>query len=301
MTAPGDDPDASADTPALDGVPFEANATLEAVAAGDYEVFIGGDESEELVYASGELNVAGDIALVAVNSIKGRSPVSLIAWSDSGATTVLDNSAELRVVHAVDDIDVDVFANGELFIDGFTYQSVNGYTVLDPGTVSVAIAADDQGLGNALANLSGDLTLERGESYTVIASGDSGAVTDAQLIVLTDTRAAEDASNGYVRLVHASSATAADPVDIFVYENGMTQPQSPTFADVEQGQDTGYVALSPATYTVDIAADDTTSPAISGLDSLPFAAGDVKTAIAIGDSSGLDALLLNDKRGSGVE
>lgn len=301
VTAPGDDPDASADTPALDGVPFEANATLEAVAAGDYEVFIGGDESEELVYASGELNVAGDIALVAVNSIKGRSPVSLIAWSDSGATTVLDNSAELRVVHAVDDIDVDVFANGELFIDGFTYQSVNGYTVLDPGTVSVAIAADDQGLGNALANLSGDLTLERGESYTVIASGDSGAVTDAQLIVLTDTRAAEDASNGYVRLVHASSATAADPVDIFVYENGMTQPQSPTFADVEQGQDTGYVALSPATYTVDIAADDTTSPAISGLDSLPFAAGDVKTAIAIGDSSGLDALLLNDKRGSGVE
>ena len=34
VTAPGDDPDASADTPALDGVPFEANATLEAVAAG---------------------------------------------------------------------------------------------------------------------------------------------------------------------------------------------------------------------------------------------------------------------------
>ena len=301
VTAPGDDPDASADTPTLDGVPFEANATLEAVAAGDYEVFIGGDESEELVYASGELSVSADIALVAVNSTKGRSPVSLIAWSDSGATTVLDNSAELRVVHAVDDIDVDVFANGELFIDGFTYRSVNGYTVLEPGTVSVAIAADDQGLGNALANLSGDLTLERGESYTVIASGDSGAVTEAELIVLTDTRAAEDTASGYVRLVHASSATAADPVDIFVYENGTTQPQAPTFADVEQGQDTGYVALASATYTVDIAADGTTTPAISDLDSLPFAAGDVKTAIAIGDSSGLDALLLNDKRGSGME
>jgi hypothetical protein len=304
VTAPGDDPDASADTPTLDGVPFEANATLEAVAAGDYEVFIGGDESEELVYASGELSVSADIALVAVNSTKGRSPVSLIAWSDSGATTVLDNSAELRVVHAVDDIDVDVFANGELFIDGFVYKTVNGYTVLEPGTVSVAISADaegTQGLGATLANLSGDLTLERGESYIVIASGDSNAVTEAELIVLTDVREATDMTQGYVRLVHGSSSTAADPVDIFVYENGTTQPASPTFPDVEQGQDTGYVALAPATYTVDIAADGTTSPAISGTDALGFAAGDVKTAIAIGDSSGLEALLLDDMRGSGME
>ena len=194
-----------------------------------------------------------------------------------------------------------LFANGQLFIDSFTYKSVNGYTVLDPGTISVAIAPEDQGVGNALSNLSGDLTLERGESYTVIASGDDGSVTDAELIVLTDTRAATDDTQAYVRLVHGSSAAAADPVDIFVYENGTMQPTAPTFEDVVQGQDTGYVALAPATYTVDIAADGTTTPAISGIDALPFAAGDVKTAIAIGNGSGLEALLLNDKRSSGAE
>lgn len=297
-------PDAELGEPTLDAVPFEADATLEGVAAGDYQIRVAGDESDEVVYNSGTVPVSGDVALVAVNSNKGRSPVSLIAWSATGASTVLDFSAELRVVHAVDDIDVDVFANGELFIDGFVYKTVNGYTVLEPGTVSVAISADaegTQGLGATLANLSGDLTLERGESYTVIASGDSNAVTEAELIVLTDVREATDMTQGYVRLVHGSSSTAADPVDIFVYENGTTQPASPTFPDVEQGQDTGYVALAPAIYTVDIAADGTTSPAISGTDALGFAAGDVKTAIAIGDSSGLEALLLDDTRGSGME
>ena len=295
------EPEAELSTPTLDAVAFEANAILEGVAAGNYQVRIAGDGSDEIVYDSGSLAVSSDIALVAVNSTKGRSPVSLIAWSATGATSVLDFSSEVRVVHAVDDINVDVFANGEIFIDSFAYKSVDGYTVLDPGTVSLAIAAEDAGVGSALANLSGDVILERGESYTIIASGSSGAVTDAELIILTDVRAATDTTRGYVRLVHGSPAAEADPVDIYVYQNEETQPVQPTFGDVIQGQDTGYVALVPDTYTVDIAADGTTTPAISGTDALSFAAGDVKTAIAIGESSELEVLLINDKRSGGLE
>ena len=209
---------------------------------------------------------------------------------------MLDNSTELRIVHAVDDIDVDVFAGGELLIDGFNYKDVEGYLTLEPGTVSVAIAAAGSGIGSALENLSGDLTLERGESYTVIAAGDDGAVTDASLIVLTDQREASNSANADVRLVHGSSAAAADPVDIYVYVNGTTQPSEATVADVELGQDTGYLSLAPNGYTIDIAADGTTSPAISGLTNVALAAGDVKTAIAIGDGSGLEPLLLDDSR-----
>jgi len=291
-------PEAELGAPTLDAVPYEADATLEGVAAGDYQIRVGGDASGELLYNSGTLSVGSDVAVVAVDSTKGLSPVSLIVWDADGATTVLDFSAELRVVHAVDAIDVDVFADGELLLEDFSYEDVEGYLKLDPGTVQVAIAAANQGLSNALDNLSGDLTLEAGESYTVIASGSSGAVTDAILIVLTDTREASDETQSYVRLVHGSSASAADPVDIYVYENGAAQPSSPTLADIEQGQDSGYLPLAPSTYTVDIAADGTTTPAISGLDALVFAAGDVKTAIAIGDGSGLGALLLDDTRSS---
>ncbi|MDF1764477.1 MAG: hypothetical protein P1U57_13790, partial [Oleibacter sp.] len=67
-------------------------------------------------------------------------------------------------------------------------------------------------------------------------------------------------------------------------------------ADVEFGQDTGYLTLAPNDYTIDITADGTVTPAIGGLTSVTFAAGDVKTAIAIGDGSGLEALLLDDGR-----
>ncbi|MFT6422340.1 MAG: hypothetical protein ACJA2K_001065 [Thalassolituus sp.] len=288
-------PDAELSAPTLDAVPFDAAAVLEGVAAGDYQVKIAVDATDDLVYDSGSLAVSSDITAVAVNSTKGKSPVSLIVWTASGVIPVLDNSTELRIVHAVDDIDVDVFAGGELLIDGFSYKDVEGYLTLEPGTVSVAIAAAGSGIGSALENLSGDLTLERGESYTVIAAGDDGAVTDASLIVLTDQREASNSANADVRLVHGSSA-AADPVDIYVYVNGTTQPSEATVADVELGQDTGYLSLAPNGYTIDIAADGTTSPAISGLTNVALAAGDVKTAIAIGDGSGLEPLLLDDSR-----
>ncbi|MFT6653672.1 MAG: hypothetical protein ACJAWI_000416, partial [Marinomonas primoryensis] len=268
-------PDAELSAPTLDAVPFDAAAVLEGVAAGDYQVKIAVDATDDLVYDSGSLAVSSDITAVAVNSTKGKSPVSLIVWTASGVIPVLDNSTELRIVHAVDDIDVDVFAGGELLIDGFSYKDVEGYLTLEPGTVSVAIAAAGSGIGSALENLSGDLTLERGESYTVIAAGDDGAVTDASLIVLTDQREASNSANADVRLVHGSSA-AADPVDIYVYVNGTTQPSEATVADVELGQDTGYLSLAPNGYTIDIAADGTTSPAISGLTNVALAAGDVK-------------------------
>ena len=289
-------PDAELSAPTLDAVPFDAAAVLEGLAAGDYQVQIAVDATDDLVYDSGSLAVSSDITAVAVNSTKGKSPVSLIVWTASGVIPVLDNSTELRIVHAVDDIDVDVFAGGELLIDGFSYKDVEGYLTLEPGTVSVAIAAAGSGIGSALENLSGDLTLERGESYTVIAAGDDGAVTDASLIVLTDQREASNSANADVRLVHGSSAAAADPVDIYVYVNGTTQPSEATAADVEFGQDTGYLSLAPNGYTIDIAADGTTSPAISGLTNVALAAGDVKTAIAIGDGSGLEPLLLDDSR-----
>src|SRR5690606_19348181 len=107
------------------------------------------------------------------------------------------------------------------------------------GDLDVAIAPAGQGIGNALSNLSGTLELERGESYTVIAAGDLDNVTEAQLIILTDKRASSLTDNGEVRLVHASSASAADPVDIYVYAQGGTQPAEPNFNNVVLGQDTG--------------------------------------------------------------
>ncbi len=280
----------------LSDVPFDANASLADVAMGDYQVRLTGAGSDTVVYDSGSLAIAGDITAVAVASSRGASPVTLLAWSDS-VTPVLDNSAEVRVVHAVDAADVDVYAGGNKLLDDFSFLDTSGgYVKVMAGELDVAVTGADSTLQDAFSNLSATLTLERGESYTVIAAGDTGALAQAQLITLVDKRNNASSTDGDVRLVHASSAAAADPVDIFVYGQGSTQPAQPNFADVTFGQDTGYVALPAGTYTVDIAADGTTEPAIAGLDAIAIEAGSVSTAIAVGNGSGLSAILLNDKR-----
>lgn len=289
-------PDAALESATLSDVAFKKNASLPNISAGDYQVRITGKGSKDAVYDSGSLSIDKDVTAIAIKSKMGASPVSLLIWADSVPAVVLDNTAEVRIVHAVDSVAVDVFAGGNKIKSNFNFKDkTDGYLKVKAGTLDVKIAPKDQGIDNALANLSASPNLERGNSYTVIAAGDSGDVTKAKLIVLVDTRS-NDSDKAKVRLVHASSASAADPVDIFVYTRGSTQPVSPTFADVKLGQNTGYTDLPAASYTIDIAADNTTNPAVPDISAVAVEKGSVKTAIAVGNGSGLSAILLNDKR-----
>ncbi len=276
---------------------FDDDETLTSIASGDYQVRITGVNSPDVVYNSSTLPVATDVTAVAVKSTKGVSPVSLLIWADSQTpvTPVLDATAEVRIVHAVDAVDVDVFAGGNELLSDFSYKDATGYVVVASGELPVAIAPADQDIGNAIPTLSGKLPLKRGESYTVIAAGDA---TKNQLIVLNDQREVSAAGKADVRLVHAAAASAADPVDIYVAATGADiSNNEPTFADVIIGQDTGYTALEGTTaYQVVIAADNTTAPAITGLDNVTFGADSVTTAIAIGNASGLDKIILDDER-----
>ena len=292
-------------SPTLDNVSFDQNATLEEIAAGNYQVRITASTATDVVYNSGTLAIASDVTAVAVNSTKGASPASLLIWAGS-VTPVLDATAEVRIVHAVDSVTVDVFAGGNELLGDFAYKattigatgaSATGYLTVAAGDLPVAIAAANAGIGNALSNLSGTLTLERGESYTVIAAGDSNQLAQAQLIVLTDNRSASADDAADVRLVHAAAAPAADPVDIYVSAAGADiSAVDPNFADVQIGTATGYTALDGSTaYDVTIAADGTKTAAISGLIDLTFGDASVTTAIAIGTSA-LDKIILDDKR-----
>ena len=284
----------------LPNVPFGVNAALDNVESANYQVRITVAGSTDVVYNSATLPVSADVTAVAVNSTKGVSPVSLLIWADSQTpvTPVLDATAEVRIVHAVDAVDVDVFAGDKELLGDFSYKGVADYVVVGSGDLDVAIAPANGGINAKVDTLSGTLTLERGESYTVIAAGDVNDLPGTQLIVLNDQRVVSAAGKADVRLVHAAAASAADPVDIYVAATGADiSNNEPTFADVIIGQDTGYTALEGTTaYQVVIAADNTTAPAITGLDNVTFGADSVTTAIAIGNASGLDKIILDDER-----
>ena len=280
----------------LSDVSFDVNAALENVTTADYQVRITGAGSETVVFNSATLPVSADVTAVAVNSAKGASPVSLLIWTDS-VTPVLDATSEVRIVHAVDAVSVDVFAGGAELLGDFDYKDTTAYVTVAAGDLAVAIAPANGGIEAALETLSGTLTLERGESYTVIAAGSVNELAETQLIVLMDNRKSTGGAD--VRLVHAAAASAADPVDIFVAAAGTDiSASTPTFAGVVIGQNTGYTALDgTVAYDVVIAAEGTTAAAVPGTANLTLGDDTVTTAIAIGNSvQNLEAIILSDKR-----
>jgi len=284
------------DMATLSDVSFDVNAALENVATADYQVRITGAGSDTVVFNSATLPVSADVTAVAVNSAKGASPVSLLIWTDS-VTPVLDATSEVRIVHAVDAVSVDVFAGGAELLGDFDYKDTTAYVTVAAGDLAVAITPANGGIEAALETLSGTLTLERGESYTVIAAGSVNELAETQLIVLMDNRKSTGGAD--VRLVHASAASAADPVDIFVAAAGTDiSASTPTFAGVVIGQNTGYTALDgTVAYDVVIAAEGTTAAAVPGTANLTLGDDTVTTAIAIGNSvQNLEAIILSDKR-----
>ena len=287
-------------TPNLNNVAFDVNATLSDIQAGDYQVRATAASGGDVVYNSGTLAIASDVTAVAVNSTKGASPVSLLVWADAetAVTPVLDNSAEVRIIHAVDNVRVDVFANGTEILPDFDYQDdSDGYLKVTAGNLAVAVAADGQGADNPIAALSGTIELERGDSKTLIAAGNA---TTQQLIILDDDRKASADTAAEVRLVHASSG--AGTVDIHVVGAGdALNADQPLAGDVVIGANTGYQTLGGETaYDVAVTPANATTPRAIDLRDQTFGNGTVTTAIAVGESAA-EALLYNDVTGNVIQ
>ena len=292
-------------TPQVDALSYLSNQIIEGVEDDSYQIRVTADGSSDVIYDSGSVRVRDDAIVVAVNSEQGRSPVSLLVWSGPSATTLLDNTSELRIVHAVDTADVDVYTNGELYLEDVSYTDVTEYLVLKAGELPLTVVAADAALDddNNPSGLSTSLDLEKGESYTLVASGSSDDPDAATLIFLTDQRKPEDSSAAYLRYVHASTDNTLANSDLLIYSGGsyVAQEDDRNSTDFKRtsfsrGDESGYVErVAGTTYEVDVTAPNTTPDLVSGLGPVTPAAGDIKTTVIIG-KSGPVALELTDKR-----
>ena len=302
------EPDAELGTaPEVDALSYLSNRLLEGVEDSSYQIRVTADGSTDIIYDSGSVDVSDDAIVVAVNSEQGRSSISLLVWAGPAATAVLDNTSELRIVHAVDTADVDVYTNGELYLEDVSYTDVTEYLVLEAGELPVTVVAADAALDddNNPSGLSTSLDLERGESYTLVASGSSDDFDKATFIFLTDQREPEDESAAYLRYVHASTDNTVANSDLFIYSGGSyVEPdddtENPDFkrTGFSRGDESGYVERAAATtYEVDVTATNTTAPdLVSGLGPVTPAAGDIKTTVIIGKSGPVALELSPDNR-----
>jgi len=306
-------PDAELGVPSLDNVSYLSNAVVPDVADGKYQVRVTGEGSKDIIYDTGSLSINDELMVVAVGSTQGASSISLLIWGGASATPVLDNTSELRIVHAVDSIAVDIYGNEQLIDENIAYTTALDYQVVTAGDYDLAITGTGAAIGDAPPGLNRELTLERGQSYTVIATGSSDSIEDATIIFATDNRKPEDSSSGYIRLINAATADVVNAADVKIYDvaGGYTEPteseeSSGTSTEqgdikvtgISQGDITSYFPRDPDAYTIDISSAGTETPVVvPGLANVEVAAGDLKTFVIVGKSSPMSAPVeLSDKR-----
>lgn len=141
-------------------------------------------------------------------------------------------TGELRLWHlAADAGNVDVFVNGDLFLEGFAFEDVTGFEALDAGSYDVAIAPAGQGIGAAVITVDG-FALGEGERWTIAAvqlDQDPAAAGAFSALPIEESATPPAAGNIRFRAFHAAFAV---PTAVDVYE--ATTPVL-VFPNVAQG------------------------------------------------------------------
>lgn len=200
------------------------------------------------------------MALVALAPLTGCSD------DDDNPGRPAQATARVQVIHNAADpaaATVDVWINGDRAIDNFAFRTATPFIDLPAGVnIEIGVAPGNSSMASqALATF--DVNLVANGTYVVIANGvlnpsafqanPNGEVTAFTLFVKSLAREAAVAA-GSVEFFALHGATDAPIVDVIA--RGVTA----LVPDAGYGDLTGYVAVPPAVYTLDVTpgADNTT-------------------------------------------
>ena len=187
----------------------------------------------------------GALSLTAATTLAGLAMVP--------AAQAADGDAQLSVLHAVPNLTVDVWVNGERTLDDFTPGSLAGPLELPAGTYTVAITAADAADASAPAIGPVDLTLAGSTNYTAVAHLDASGAPTATLF--TNDTAQTAAGEGRLTVRHVAAAPAVD-----VLAGG-----SPVITNLAN-PDEQVLDLPAGTLSVTVAATGTTDPVLGPAD-----------------------------------
>lgn len=197
--------------------------------------------------------------------------------------------ARLRVVHTSPNApQVDVLVDNNRELSNVPYKASSAYLNLISGTRRVQVNA----AGTTTSVIDANVTLAANTDTTVLATGRLASIAP---LVLTDNNTAPSAGNIKLRLVH--SAPGAGSVDIYVTAPDTSLASAtPNFPNVPFRGVSSYLNVPAGTYRIRITPTGTKTVAIDS-GSVTLAAGQIRTAVAVGDpgvGQDLGAIVLAD-------
>lgn len=166
-----------------------------------------------------------------------------------GVASAQSGEGIVTVVHGVPDLNVDVYVNGDLTLEDFTFGTVTDPLTLPAADYEIEIYAADSDPAASDPALASTVTLPAGANASIIANLDGeGAPT---LSVFVNDISNTDAGNGRVTARHLA---AAPNVDIWAGGN-------PLFTDVPNGAE-GVADVPTDTYPIQIVPAGATEPVV---------------------------------------
>jgi len=191
-------------------------------------------------------------------------------WIDHFIIESQSTDARLQVIHNAADpaaATVDIYVNGMLFLDDFGFREATPFVDVPAGvTLNIGVAPGNSTSANdTLVNI--PVVLAAGETYAAIANGvldpnsfapnPDGISTGFQLLVQPAAR--ESGSGGDVEFYAVHGSTDAPTVDIIARGAGTLLNNVPYTAV------SGYLAVPPASYMIDVA-DSTGSVVVASFE-----------------------------------
>jgi len=168
------------------------------------------------------------------------------------AQAISPSTADLYVLHAVPDLTVDVWVNGEVLLEDFTPGTLTDPVDLPAGDYEVVItAADDPITSPAIGPVT--LTLAANTSYTAVAHLDASGAPTATLF--TNDLSTIPAGQGKLTVRHTAAAPAVD-----ILANGAA-----AFTNLSNPDEVS-ATLPVGTISAAVAATGTTDPVIGPAD-----------------------------------
>jgi hypothetical protein len=185
------------------------------------------------------------------------------------------DDARIRVLHASPDAPaVDIWIN-DAVVDGLTnlpFGALSDYLSVPADTYNVKVFATGTDTNPVI---DADATVEAGMGYTIAAIGD---VANIQPKILVDDPALT-AGESFVRVIHFSP----DAPGVDVAPDG-ADPADAVVSNLEFPDATGYLALPPGSYDLEVRLAGTTMVALQ-LPPLDLATGTAYSVFAIGSAA----------------